>query len=189
MRPAPRPRLLVAATAASLLLSTAVVAGQGSASAAPSPRERSAPPGASVAPRPAQVPTEGAREVAPDDRDAVLGKRHRQSSDVAWTTSGDGKGLHVLAAPAKAGYAWRTLATLAEPGVEADTWVGNACVTGDGRSVVAVYAPRVATNKGELFDRGGFAAVVRMKDGAVTKLPLTSTLAYFSPSAAPVTTR
>jgi hypothetical protein len=39
-------------------------------------------------------------------------------------------------AAAKDGYLWRTAATLAEPGVEADAWIGNACATGDGRSVV-----------------------------------------------------
>ncbi len=181
MRAAPRPRLVLAAAAAPLLLST-LVAGPGAASAAAEPRERTAPAGAAVAERPRPVPTEGRVAVPAEERDEVLGAGHRRSTDTAWTTSGDGKGLHVLAARAADGYAWGTLATLAEPGVDADTWIGNACMTGDGRSIVVAYAPRVATNEAELFDRGGFVAVVRVSDGAVTKLPLTSTLAYFSPS-------
>lgn len=124
----------------------------------------------------------GADRVAERDRRAVLGPRYATSTDVAWTTSGDGAGLHVLAARERDGYAWTTLATLAEPGVEADAWIGNACLTGDKSTIVATYAPRTATNSGDLFDRGGFVATVRLADGKVTKLPLTSTLAYFSPS-------
>ncbi|MFC7490607.1 MULTISPECIES: hypothetical protein [unclassified Knoellia] len=181
MRLTMRSRLVVAATAAALVTSTFGAASV-PASASPDPRERTAPAGSTVAGRPQQVPNDGQVAVPSDDRNKVLGSGHRTSGDTAWTTSGDGKGFHVLAADAKDGYAWRTLATLAEPGVEADAWIGNACMTGDARSIVVTYAPRVATNKAELFDRGGFVAVVRLSDGAVTKLPVTSSLAYFSPS-------
>ncbi|WP_380168343.1 hypothetical protein [Jannaschia sp. R86511] len=184
MRAVPRPRLALAMLCTSVLLATLVGGGQGAAAAPPEPEPREAghPAGAAVAERPSPVPTDGPTVVPDDRRERVLGPRWQASQDIAWTTSGDGKGLHLLVAPAAEGYAWRTLATLAEPGVDADTWIGNSCMTGDGRSVVVAYAPRVATNNGELFDRGGFVAVVRVSDGQVTKLPVTSTLAYFSPS-------
>ncbi|AUG78594.1 hypothetical protein CFP65_3814 [Kitasatospora sp. MMS16-BH015] len=120
-------------------------------------------------------------EVVPQDRDKVLGKDWKTSTDRAWTTSGDADGFHVLTADAKAGYGWRTAATLKEPGFDADQWIGNACVTGSGKRLVAVYAPRTFTNDATLFARGGFAAVVDLESGVVTKLAVNASLAYYSP--------
>jgi hypothetical protein len=90
-------------------------------------------------------------------------------------------GLHLLAAEARSGYTWRTVATLAEPGLESDQWIGNACLTSSGRRAVVVYAPRTFTNRAVLARRGGFTAVVDMATGAVRKLPVTTSLAYFNP--------
>jgi hypothetical protein len=114
-------------------------------------------------------------------RDKVLPRGWRTSADTAWTTSGDAAGFHVLVATARSGYTWRTAATLVEPGFEADAWIGNACLTGSGRRLVVVYAPRTFTNKPDLFDRGGFTAVVDLVTGAVRKLRVQSSLAYFNP--------
>lgn len=114
-------------------------------------------------------------------RQDALGAGWQRSADRMWTTSGDSTGLHVLVAEAKTGYAWRTAATLSEPGVDADLWIGNACVTGSGRRAVVVYAPRTYTNKSVLFDRGGFTAVVDLVTGVVTRLPVRTTLAYYNP--------
>ncbi|WP_285750143.1 hypothetical protein [Lentzea sp. NBRC 105346] len=44
-----------------------------------------------------------------------------------------------------------------------------------------VYAPRTFTNKEQLFSRGGFTAVVDLGTGAVQRLPVTTSLAYFNP--------
>ncbi|MER5730315.1 hypothetical protein ABT084_18605 [Streptomyces sp. NPDC002138] len=119
--------------------------------------------------------------IAPADRETVLGKGWKASSDRAWTTTGDADGFHVLVADEKAGYAWRTAATLAEPGFDTDMWIGNACVTGSGKRAVVAYAPRTFTNKAELMARGAFTAVVDLDSGAVTKLDRQASLAYFSP--------
>lgn len=119
--------------------------------------------------------------VAADQRSTVLGADWKKSGDMAWTTIGDATGFHVLVADAKSGYTWRTAATLSVPGLEADQWVGNACLTSSGRRAVVVYAPRSFTNKPELALRGGFTAVMDLKTGAVRKLPVTSSLAYFNP--------
>lgn len=116
-----------------------------------------------------------------DSRDGVLGAGWRTSRDRLWTTSGDAQGLHVLVADERAGYAWRTAATLAEPGFDTDAWIGNACVTASGRRAVVVYAPRTFTNKPELFARGAFAAVVDLNTGEVTKLRRQVSLAYYNP--------
>ncbi len=131
---------------------------------------------------PASVPTATAPASVPAaQRDAALGAGWQTSTDRAWTTNGDADGLHLLVADAAAGYAWRTVATLSEPGFEADKWIGNACVTGSGRRAVVVYAPRTFTNKADLAARGGFTAIVDLSTGAVTKLPVMTTLAYYNP--------
>jgi hypothetical protein len=114
-------------------------------------------------------------------RAAVLGDDWRSSKDLAWFTAGDQRGLHVMVATAASGYAWRTAATLSEPGFDADQWIGNACVTGSGRRLVVVYAPRAFTNRAELSGRGGFTAVVDLATGAVRKLAVQTSLAYFNP--------
>ncbi|MFI5898219.1 SGNH/GDSL hydrolase family protein [Actinoplanes sp. NPDC051513] len=123
----------------------------------------------------------GAATVPSERRAVVLGKAWRTSSDMAWTTSGDATGLHVLVAEARTGYTWRTVATLAEPGLDTDQWIGNACMTGSGDRVVVVYAPRAFTNNEVLARRGGFTAIVDLRNGAVTKLAVMSSLAYFNP--------
>ncbi|MGW1589157.1 golvesin C-terminal-like domain-containing protein [Streptomyces sp. NPDC002386] len=115
------------------------------------------------------------------ERSAVLGRDYAASSDTAFTTSGDASGFHVLVADAKDGYRWRTAATLSEPGIGADAWIGNACTTASGKRVAVAYAPRTFTNRPELMARGAFTAVVDLTTGKVTKLPFTSSLAYFSP--------
>ncbi|MBP2478424.1 lysophospholipase L1-like esterase [Crossiella equi] len=103
------------------------------------------------------------------------------AEDRLWTTTGDQTGLHVLVAEAATGYAWRTAATLNRPGLDADQWIGNACATVSGRHLVVVYAPRTYTNKPELFDRGGYTAVVDLATGTTRHLPVRTSLAYFNP--------
>lgn len=133
------------------------------------------PPETRRAPRP---PADPDRVRDPDRR---LGTAWRRSADRAVTTSGDATGLHLLVADEAQAYAWRTAATLAEPGFDTDQWIGQACVTGSGRRAVVVYAPRTFTNRELLMQRGGFAAVVDLKTGAVTKLPERVSLAYHNP--------
>ncbi|MEU1668208.1 NocE [Streptomyces sparsogenes] len=122
-----------------------------------------------------------ATAIAPEDRASVLGAGWRKSADRAWVTSGDADGFHLLVADRKSGYQWRTAASLAEPGLESDLWIGNACVTASGKRAVVAYAPRTFTNKPELMARGAFTAVVDLETGDVTKLNRQASLAYFSP--------
>ncbi|MGP4029376.1 golvesin C-terminal-like domain-containing protein [Actinomadura sp. 3N407] len=118
-------------------------------------------------------------------RGDLLGSGWQKSSDRAVTTTGDATGFHVLVADAKDGYRWRTVASLSEPGFDTDAWIGNMCVTASGDRAVVVYAPRTFTNKAELMERGGFAAIVDLNGGPVRKLPVQSTLAYFNPGCGP----
>src|SRR5262245_24474358 len=65
----------------------------------------------------------GAQQERDRERDRVFGRGWRSSPDRAWVTAGDATGLHVLAAEARTGYEWRTVATLAEPGFDTDRWI------------------------------------------------------------------
>ena len=123
--------------------------------------------------KPADVPSE--------DRAELLGEDYKKSTDTAFTTSGDGTGFHLLVADENNGYAWRTAATLSEPGFDTDTWIGNACLTASGKRAAVAYAPRTFTNEPELMARGAFAATVDLTTGKVTKLPFQASLAYFDP--------
>ncbi|MGP4009901.1 golvesin C-terminal-like domain-containing protein [Streptomyces sp. 4N124] len=123
--------------------------------------------------KPADVPAK--------DRAELLGKGYKKSTDTAFTTSGDGTGFHLLVADQNNGYAWKTAATLSEPGFDTDTWIGNACLTASGKRAAVAYAPRTFTNKPELMARGAFTALVDLTTGTVTKLPFQASLAYFSP--------
>ncbi|MFD3843811.1 transglycosylase SLT domain-containing protein [Streptomyces sp. NPDC058642] len=105
----------------------------------------------------------------------------QKSGDRMVTYDGDATGLHVLVADAAHAYKWRTAATLSEPGIDTDQWIGQTCVTGSGDRAVVVYAPRQAVNDQEGFQRRAFAAVVDLADGKVTKLPELVSLAYFNP--------
>lgn len=100
-----------------------------------------AQPGTAAPPAPVTATTPAPDSVPPADRAEVLGKDWQKSADIAWTTTGDAQGFHLLTATEQSGYAWKTLASLAEPGFDVDQWIGNACVTGSGKRAVVVYAP------------------------------------------------
>ncbi|MER5636661.1 SGNH/GDSL hydrolase family protein [Kitasatospora sp. NPDC002227] len=166
-----RPRRTVVAAVLALVPSMLALpaANARSPQAGPSPRQtqdqQAGPAGGSKLPQP----------------DAVLPHGWRDSADRAVTLDGDATGLHVLASTASTGYQWTTAATLAEPGFDADQWIGQSCLTASGTKAVVVYAPRQFVNKEALFDAGAFAAVVDLTNSKVTKLPARVSLAYHSP--------
>ncbi|WP_307795491.1 Tat pathway signal protein [Actinacidiphila acididurans] len=120
------------------------------------------------------------------DPDKNLGKGWRTSPDRAVTSAADSDGLHILVADSKDAYAWRTAAVLAEPGMPADTWIGNSCVI-DATHAAVAYAPRTFTNQQDLMLGGAFTAIVNLDKGTVVKLPFTASLAYFDPACNPTT--
>lgn len=157
----------------------AVAAGLGvpQASADPVPPPATTAPGSADT---AQTRAE-ASAVPAERRAAVLGEDFARSADRAVTSSGDGTGFHVMVAEERKGYAWRTAASLYEAGFEADSWIGNVCVTESGRYAAAAYAPRTFTNDPALMTRGAFTAIVDLDTGTVRKLPFQASLSYFSP--------
>ncbi|MFE0255663.1 SGNH/GDSL hydrolase family protein [Streptomyces sp. NPDC059010] len=181
MRPSPRARTGLAAVAAGAVLSgfiQTVAVADSESPPATNPTKSTSPTG----PRPTAAHTPNASSGVPGTQRArLLGVGWKSSNDRVWTTSSDAGGFHILTADKKSGYAWKTAASLSEPGFDADAWIGNACVTASGTRAVAVYAPRTFTNRPELMSRGAFTAVVDLTNGKVTKLPVQSSLAYFSP--------
>ncbi|MGW2651938.1 GDSL-type esterase/lipase family protein, partial [Streptomyces sp. NPDC001393] len=115
------------------------------------------------------------------DPDRKLGRDWQASSDRAVTAAADADGLRILVADSDKAYVWKTAAVLAEPGLPADSWIGNQCLM-DRDHVAAVYAPRSFTNKPDLMQGGAFAAIVDLTTGKVRKLPFTASLASFDPS-------
>ncbi|WBB49648.1 hypothetical protein O3597_03915 [Verrucosispora sp. WMMA2044] len=172
-------RRRVAAVIAALLTTTfGAVAGPAQAAPTPAPAPVPAPESVvDAAPQPAAE----IAEVPAGDRDTVLPKGWRSSADLAWTTSGDSRGFHLLVAEERTGYTWRTVASLSEPTISSEQWIGRACLTASGRRAVVVYQPRHFTNRSHLFDRGAFAAVVEIGTGKVTKLGLNVSIAYYNP--------
>ncbi|MEV6816737.1 hypothetical protein AB0M52_32150, partial [Micromonospora sp. NPDC051296] len=166
-----RPRFVRARKHAVLLLVAGLLSIP-TASAQAAPPADSGQSSATPDGRQSESPGEGrAQQGVPEqDRDRVLTPGWKTSDDVAWATSADGRGFHILKADAAEGYEWRVVATLRESLVDVDQWIGQACLTSSGDKVVAVYAPRSFTNKPDLYDRGGFTAVVDLRTGQVTKL-------------------
>ncbi|MEH0449828.1 hypothetical protein QA811_41195 [Streptomyces sp. B21-102] len=115
-----------------------------------------------------------------------LGTGWKASKDRAVTSAADTDGLKILVADSAKAYVWMTAASLSEPTMPADTWIGNQCVM-DADHIAAVYAPRSFTNKPDLMQGGAFAAIVNTATGHVVKLPFTASLAYFDPSCNTVT--
>ncbi|MEU9439465.1 GDSL-type esterase/lipase family protein [Streptomyces sp. NPDC048304] len=137
-----------------------------------------ATPASRPSPRPTTAPTPSGRVQSPDEK---LGKGWQKSPDRAVTAAADADGLHILVADSGKAYAWKTVAVLSEPGMPADSWIGNQCVMDHTHAAVA-YAPRTFTNKPDLMQGGAFTAIVDLTTGKVTKLPFTASLAYFDPS-------
>jgi hypothetical protein len=159
-------RGIAVATAAGLALAMATA-----------PMSAAAPPPTTGAPPPATTQ----KTIPAGQRDSVLPRGWQSANDRAVTTDGDSTGLHVLVADVKDGYTWRTAATLSEPGTETDEWIADSCVTGSGNRAVVVYAPRQMVNSDDGFQRGGLVAIVDLNSGAVTKLPIRASLAYYNP--------
>ncbi len=161
IRPARRGRLLAplvaALVAVSSSLSAAAVAGP--PPAAPlSPLSPVARSVRATAPAPLRLPRAG----------LVVGR-------------GDGGGWHLFVTSAAAKWRWRALASLLPFAAGGQRWIGDQCLTGDGRYVVAVIAPWAAQNTAWGRGAGGNAYAIAVATGRVHALASGVGLAYFNP--------
>lgn len=115
------------------------------------------------------------------DPAGLLAAGWQHSSDKMVMVQGDGSGLHVLVADEARSYQWQTVATLGDPGVQTSLWIGQACVSADGRFAAVVYAPREVTNMAGAMGVLGRAAVVNLGTGAVREVGGGYSMAYFDP--------
>jgi hypothetical protein len=105
----------------------------------------------------------------------------QRSADKAVTVVGDATGLHVLAASEASGYSWRTVATLGNPEIQTNLWIGQACVTESARYAVVVYAPEQVQNMAGAQGLLARAAIVNLRSGTVRQLGTGFSIAYFDP--------
>ncbi|MEU4100614.1 hypothetical protein ACFY8X_36545 [Streptomyces tanashiensis] len=111
-----------------------------------------------------------------------LGAEYVSSSDAIVQATGDAEGLHILAAKENDGFSFYEIARLNRKELsDIGPWTGYVCTTGSGNYAAAVYAPSVWSNQPGAYERGAFAAVIRLSDGKVTEVPDRVKLAYFTP--------
>ncbi|MBV9449572.1 MAG: hypothetical protein JO345_27130 [Streptosporangiaceae bacterium] len=118
---------------------------------------------------------------AADGTGPAASPAHIAAGDEVVTGTGDTGGYHIYAASAGGGSSWIPLATLQPGGYSDERWTGRQCLTGDGRSVIAVVAPWHASNSAAGMDTGGYAYLVDAHDGRVRPLTAGVSLAYFNP--------
>lgn len=97
------------------------------------------------------------------------------------TATSDTAGYHLFAAASGGDWQWRALATLQPAAYSDERWIGQHCVTGDGRFVVAVVAPWSANNSAAGIAAGGVAYAIDAHTGAVRPLATGVMLSYFDP--------
>jgi O-glycosyl hydrolase len=107
------------------------------------------------------------------------GQRAVPAGDELVTGLGDRSGWHLYAASSGDGWRWHALATL-RPGGE-ETWIGQQCLTGNGRYVIAVVAPWHANNSEAGMDAGAFAYAVNAHTGKTRPLASGVSVAHFDP--------
>lgn len=95
--------------------------------------------------------------------------------------AGDEDGYHLYIAKGSEYWAWRPVATIQPGGEDQEPWIGYHCLTGNGRHVVAVVAPRSAANHPLARDRGGTAYSVEVATGRVKPLAAGVAVKYHTP--------
>jgi hypothetical protein len=112
---------------------------------------------------------------------AVDGVQAGQPDDMLLTGLGDTRGYHLYLARYSGGYAWQPLATLAPGGVSGEPWTGRQCLTGDGKTAIAMVAPWHTVNSAAGSDRGATAVAVDLATGHTRVLATGVATYYFNP--------
>ena len=126
--------------------------------------------GSPARPRTAQVSPHSTASPMGRQLAAELGPNWWRGKDLAITSSSDSEGMHFYIAREDEGYYWRPLASILPGGIDAGSWMGYFCVSGDNRYVLATVAPTMADNHPNLEDRGAFAYVIDVATGRVRPL-------------------
>jgi RHS repeat-associated protein len=128
---------------------------------------------------PAQAMAVPVRAAVPVTAAAPAADPHAR--DVVVNGWGDGAGYHVAVGTASSGYAWRELAVLRPGGIDAASWTGYQCVSGDGRYAAVAVLPTGAVNLPAARDHGAFAYSIDLHTGAARAVATGVGLKYHSP--------
>ncbi|MEZ0109789.1 RHS repeat-associated protein [Catenulispora sp. EB89] len=104
-----------------------------------------------------------------------------QASDVLVDGWGDSTGYHLDVADAAGSFSWREVALLRPGGVDAQSWTGYQCTSGDGRYEAVAVLPTAAANSASLLAHGAIAYSVDLVTGAVEPLISGVGFDYHSP--------
>lgn len=102
-------------------------------------------------------------------------------NDEIFTGVGDLQGWHVFTASSRDDWTWHNLANLQPAAWNQERWIGQQCLTGDGRWVIAVIAPWHTVNTSAGMNGGGLAYAIDSQSGFVRALASGVSLAYFNP--------
>ena len=134
-----------------------------------------APPASAAAPPPTP-PQQAAPPKAAD-----FGPDAAKSSDVAINGWGDAAGYHVEVGRESSGFAWHEVALVQPAGMDAPSWTGYQCLSGDGKYAAVAVLPTSVVNQQAARDHGAFAYSVDLATGTVVPLAAGVGLKYYSP--------
>jgi hypothetical protein len=123
----------------------------------------------------------GGRRQANSPKADDFGPSARRSADVAIDGWGDAGGYHLEVGRESSGFVWREVALLRPAGLDASSWTGYQCVSGDGRYAAVAILPASAVNLAAARDHGGFGYSVDLTTGVVRPVATGVGLMYFSP--------
>lgn len=119
--------------------------------------------------------------IAKAPRPGDFGPHAASSADVAVNGYGDAAGYHLEVGREASGFAWHEVAVLHPAGMDAPSWTGYQCVSGDGRYAAVAILPASAVNLEAARDHGGFGYSVNLATGRVRPIAAGVGLMYFSP--------
>lgn len=90
-------------------------------------------------------------------------------------------GYHLQVASGGSGYSWREVAVLRPGRMDAPSWVGYQCLSGDGRFAAVTVLPSSVVNVASARDRGAFAYSVELASGRVVPIASGVASVYHSP--------
>jgi RHS repeat-associated protein len=111
----------------------------------------------------------------------AFGRGWASSTDFAVNGWGDTDGYHIAVARERDGFVWHQIATLDPAALDAPSWVGYQCVSGNGRFAAVAILPSNQLNNPNARENGAYAYSVDIRSGAVHPIAAGVSLWYHSP--------
>jgi YD repeat-containing protein len=129
----------------------------------------------------APPPTPVAAKQAAPPKPSDFGPDAVKSGDLAINGWGDAAGYHVEVGRESSGFAWHEIALVQPAGMDAPSWTGYQCLSGDGKYAAVAVLPTPVVNQQAARDHGAFAYSVELATGKVSPLAAGVGLKYYSP--------